>query len=122
MRRSIGSVSRSEISPPPMATIRPIQEYNRARVKNGFGRPAPFRYRFHPPPAVEIPLPFKFLEQEVRGMADETVTLPSSDCESMLRTIRILGDEAALETVKRSEEDIAAGRVQTLDEVRAELD
>jgi antitoxin YefM len=49
------------------------------------------------------------------------VLLSVAEYESMVETIEALSDEELMEGLKRSEEDVKAGRVYTWDEVKREL-
>ncbi len=49
------------------------------------------------------------------------VLLSVAEYESMVETIEILSDEELMESLKRSDEDVKAGRVYTLDEVKREF-
>lgn len=53
-----------------------------------------------------------------RGMVEELI----AELESCWATLDILSDPTALESLRRSEEDIKAGRVRDAREVFAELD
>jgi len=49
------------------------------------------------------------------------VVLSSDEYEALQETLEILDDEEAMEALRRSDEDVAAGRVSTWDEVKREL-
>ncbi|HFD38935.1 MAG TPA: type II toxin-antitoxin system prevent-host-death family antitoxin [Anaerolineae bacterium] len=44
-----------------------------------------------------------------------------SDLEDLIETYEILADDELMDDIRRSEQDIAAGRYVTLDELKAEL-
>jgi len=49
------------------------------------------------------------------------VLLGADDYDSIVETLDILGDAAAMAAVREADADIAAGRVYSVDEVEAEL-
>ena len=49
------------------------------------------------------------------------VLIPAAELEAIEETLEILQDEDLLEALRESEEDVKAGRVSTLSEVRREL-
>ena len=49
------------------------------------------------------------------------VLVPAEEQEALEETMEILQDEDLLDALRESEEDVQAGRVSTLDEVRREL-
>ena len=49
------------------------------------------------------------------------VLVPADEQEALEETLEIIQDEDILEALKQSEEDVKAGRVKTLREVRREL-
>lgn len=49
------------------------------------------------------------------------VVVSTAEWEAVEETLEILQDEAALEALRESEEDVKAGRLFSLDEVRREL-
>ncbi|MDQ3720228.1 MAG: type II toxin-antitoxin system Phd/YefM family antitoxin [Actinomycetota bacterium] len=49
------------------------------------------------------------------------VVLSSDEYEALAETLDVLEDDEALEALRASEEDVRAGRVYPLDEVRREL-
>jgi antitoxin YefM len=49
------------------------------------------------------------------------VVLSAEEYEALEETLEILGDEDALDALRESEQDVQAGRLSSLDEVRREL-
>jgi prevent-host-death family protein len=49
------------------------------------------------------------------------VLVPADEQEVLEETLEILQDESLLEALRESEEDVKAGRLKTLDEVRRDL-
>ena len=49
------------------------------------------------------------------------IVLSTEDWEAIAETLEILGDEATMEALQRSEEGVTAGRVYEWDEVRRDL-
>jgi antitoxin YefM len=49
------------------------------------------------------------------------VILSSEEYEALAETLEVLEDEEALEALRESEEDVRAGRLQSLEQVRREL-
>lgn len=49
------------------------------------------------------------------------VMLSSEEYEALAETLEVLEDEALLEALRESEEDVRAGRVQAVEDVRREL-
>ena len=49
------------------------------------------------------------------------VLLPAAELEAIEETLEVLQDEHLLEALRESEEDVKAGRVTPLDELRREL-
>jgi antitoxin YefM len=56
-----------------------------------------------------------------RNGQPSVVLLSIAEYESMVETIEALSDEELMESLKRSDEDVKAGRVYTLDEVMREF-
>ena len=49
------------------------------------------------------------------------VVIATEEYEALQETLEILGDEETMEALRRSDEDVAAGRVTSWDEVKREL-
>jgi antitoxin YefM len=49
------------------------------------------------------------------------VLIPAAELEAIEETLEVLQDEELLEALRESEEDVQAGRLSTLSEVRREL-
>lgn len=49
------------------------------------------------------------------------VVLSAAEYEALDETLAVLGDDAAVDSLRESEEDVRAGRLFSLDEVRREL-
>jgi antitoxin YefM len=49
------------------------------------------------------------------------VVLSTEEYEALMETLEVLEDDEALEALRESEEDVRAGRLHSLDEVRREL-
>ena len=49
------------------------------------------------------------------------ILVPAEEQEALEETLEILQDEGMLDALRESEEDVKAGRLNTLDEVRREL-
>jgi prevent-host-death family protein len=49
------------------------------------------------------------------------VVLSSEEFEALAETVEVLGDPDTLQALRESEEDVKAGRVYSLDDVRREL-
>lgn len=56
-----------------------------------------------------------------RNGRPSAVVLSAAEYEALEETLEILGDEETLEALKRSDEDVAAGRLFSFDEVKREL-